>query len=161
MKIKTAIIPGSFDPVTIGHLALINKAAHTFDEVVVLLCHNHDKKTLFTFEQRLEILCAALSDLDRVRVEAHTGWLYDYLNATENAVLFKGVRNTVDFEYERKMADFNFEHSGVDTYFVISDAETSGISSTLVRQLLHDGGDWKKFIPQNAQKLVEKFYINI
>ena len=76
-------------------------------------------------------------------------------------MLFKGVRDTVDFEYERKMADFNFQHSGVSTFFAVSDAEMSGISSTKVRALLTEGGDWKKFIPQNAQKLVEKFYKNI
>ena len=161
MKIKTAVIPGSFDPVTVGHLSLIKKAADTFENVTVLLCHNFDKKTLFSFEQRLEMLRAAVSELDNVRVDSHTGWLYDYLKNTENAVLFKGVRNTVDFEYEKKMADFNLEHSGVETLFALSDAEMSNISSTKVRELLRDGGDWEKLIPQNAQKYIKKFYINI
>ena len=156
-----AIFPGSFDPFTTGHLSIVKKAADAFDSVTVLLCHNYDKKTLFSFEERLAILSAAVEGMDRVTVDTHSGWLYEYLRKEKDAVLFKGVRNTVDFEYERKMADFNFEHSGVDTFFAISDAEMSGISSTKVRALLAEGGDWKRFIPQNAQKLVEKFYENI
>lgn len=156
-----AIFPGSFDPITVGHLSIIRKAADAFDSVTVLLCHNYDKKTLFTFEERLEMLYAAVEGMPRVTVDSHTGWLYEYLRQEGDAVLFKGVRNTVDFEYERAMADFNLEHSGVSTFFAVSDPEMSDISSTAVRTLLADGGDWKKFIPQNAQKLVEKFYKKI
>lgn len=156
-----AIFPGSFDPITVGHLSIIEKAADAFDSVTVLLCHNFDKKTLFTFEERLEMLYAAVEGMPRVTVDSHTGWLYEYLREEKDAVLFKGVRNTVDFEYERAMADFNFEHSGVSTFFAVSDPEMSGISSTEIRSLLAEGGDWKKFIPQNAQKLVEKFYKKI
>ena len=156
-----AIFPGSFDPITVGHLSIIKKAAEAFDSVTVLLCHNYDKKTLFTFEERLEILTAAVEGMPNVAVDSHSGWLYDYLKEQQDAVLFKGVRNTVDFEYERKMADFNFEHSGVETFFALSNAEMCDISSTKVRQLLRDGGDWENLIPQNAQKLVKKFYKNI
>lgn len=156
-----AIIPGSFDPVTVGHLALFERACETFDSVTVLLCHNFDKKTLFGFEERLEMLYAATSHLERVTVDHHSGWLYEYLREQKDAVLFKGVRNTVDFEYEKKMADFNFEHSGTHTIFILSEAEMSDVSSTAVREALKNGEDWKKFIPQNAQKLVKNFYENI
>lgn len=156
-----AIIPGSFDPVTVGHLVLFEKAASMYDGVTVLLCHNFDKKTLFSFEERLEMLRASVTHLDNVIVDSHTGWLYEYLNEHKDAVLFKGVRNTVDFEYEKKMADFNREHSGTDTVFYISEPEFEEISSTNVRNLLKNGEDWKNLIQQNAQKLVEKFYENI
>ncbi len=156
-----AIIPGSFDPVTIGHIALVEKASRMFSNVTVLLCHNFDKETLFTFEERLEMLFAATKGMNNVNVDSHTGWLYEYLKEQKDAVLFKGVRNTVDFEYEKKMADFNFERSGVETFFVLADSELANVSSTRVRQLLSDGGEWKKIIPQNAQKLVENFYKNI
>ncbi len=156
-----AIIPGSFDPVTVGHIALVEKASRMFSDVTVLLCHNFDKKTLFSFEERLEMLFVATENMSNVRVEAHTGWLYEYLRGQEDTVLFKGVRNTVDFEYEKQMADFNFEHSGVETVFVLPDTELADVSSTKARQALFDGGEWEKFIPQNAQKLVKKFYENI
>ncbi|MBE6651167.1 MAG: pantetheine-phosphate adenylyltransferase [Ruminococcaceae bacterium] len=161
MKKTTAIIPGSFDPVTLGHLALFEKAAEMFENVTVLLCHNFDKKTLFSFEQRLELLRASVSHLENVTVDSHTGWLYEYLLDKKEVVLFKGVRNTVDFEYEKNMAEFNFEHSGVDTVFLLSEEKFAEISSTKVRKLLSEGGDWKKIIPQNAQKLIENFYENI
>ena len=156
-----AIIPGSFDPVTVGHLALVEKASGLFDSVTVLLCHNFDKKTLFTFDQRLELLSVATSGMSGVTVDSHQGWLYEYLKEQKDAVLFKGVRNTVDFEYEKAMADFNFEHSGTETVFVLSDPDFSDVSSTKVRELLAQGGEWKNLIPQNAQKLVENFYRNI
>lgn len=156
-----AIIPGSFDPVTVGHLALVEKASELFDSVTVLLCQNFDKKTLFSFDQRLELLSAVISGMSGVTVDSHEGWLYDYLKEQEGAVLFKGVRNTEDFEYEKKMADFNLEHSGTETVFVLSGPEFSDVSSTKVRELLSSGGEWKNYIPQNAQKLVENFYKNI
>ena len=161
MKKTNAIIPGSFDPVTVGHMVLFEKASEMFENVTVLLCRNFDKKTLFSFEERLELLRASVSHLENVRVESHTGWLYEYLAGREDSVLFKGVRNTVDFEYEKKMADFNFEHSGVDTVFVLAEEKFAEISSTRVRKLLSEGENWKDFIPQNAQKLLENFYENI
>ncbi len=153
-----AIIPGSFDPVTTGHMALIERAAVLFDSVTVLLCHNFDKKTLFDFGERLEILQAALDGLDNVEADTHEGWLYEYLKAQGSCVLFKGLRNGEDFEYEKKMAEFNLEHSGVESIFVLSEPDLIGVSSTKVRLLLQEGGDWHKYVPQNAQKMIEKFY---
>lgn len=156
-----AIITGTFDPVTIGHESLIEKASHTFDEVVVLMCQNFDKRTLFSPEERLELLRLTAEKFQNVTVERHDGWLYEYLKNTENAVLFKGVRNEADFEYEKKMAEFNFEHSGVETVFTFSDEEHKNISSTLVRSMMASGEEWEKLIPQNAQKIAKKFYKNI
>lgn len=156
-----AIIPGSFDPFTVGHLALVEKAAKMFDSVTVLLCINFDKQTLFTFEERLELLRASVCDIPNVTVDSHSGWLYEYLKHEKDAVLFKGVRNTADFEYEREMADFNRDHSGVDTVFCLAEKDMCEISSTKVRHLLDEGGGWKSLVPQNAQKTLEKFVKNI
>ncbi len=155
-----AIVAGSFDPITIGHLSLIQKGARLFDGVTVLLCENFDKKTTFTVEERLEMIRASVEGMEGVSVEYHTGWLYDYLNAHDDVLLFKGVRNAVDFDYEKKMADFNFEHSGKETVFVFSEPELAEVSSTKIRNLLASNGEWEAFIPQNAQKLVKKFYKN-
>lgn len=155
-----AIIPGSFDPFTVGHLALVEKAAKMFDSVTVLLCINFDKQTLFTFEERLELLRASVRDIPNVTVDSHSGWLYEYLKNEKSAVLFKGVRNTADFEYEREMADFNREHSGVDTVLYLSEKDMCEVSSTKVRRLLDEGGEWKSLIPQNAQKIIENFVKN-
>ena len=93
-----AIITGTFDPVTVGHEALVERASRLFDEVVVLMCQNFDKTTLFSPEERLELLLLTAERFSNVRVERHDGWLYEYLKKTENAVLFKGVRNASDLE---------------------------------------------------------------
>lgn len=154
----TAVIPGSFDPVTTGHYNLVERASKLFDSVTVLVCVNFNKEYIFTHEQRLEIARDAFGDLQNVRVEMHTGWLYEYLEKNKPCVLVKGIRNSNDYEYEKKQALFNFEKCGVETLYldaVMSEADTS---STKVRNLLASRGDWKNFIPQNAQKTVEKFY---
>lgn len=154
----TAVIPGSFDPVTTGHRNLVERAAGIFESVVVLVCVNFDKEYIFTHEQRLNIARDAFCDLPNVRVEMHEGWLYEYLNANKPCVLVKGIRNSEDYAYEKRMAEFNFEKCGVETLYL--DAVTTEIdtSSTKVRRLLASRGDWKAFIPQNAQKTVENFY---
>lgn len=156
-----AIITGTFDPVTVGHEALIERASRIFDEVVVLMCQNFDKTTLFSPEERLELLRLTADRFSNVRVERHDGWLYEYLKTTEDAVVFKGVRNSTDLEYEKKMAEFNFEHSGVETLFAVSPEGLENVSSTLVRSMMKSGEEWEKLIPQNAQKIAKKFYKNI
>lgn len=154
----TAIIPGSFDPVTIGHYSLVSRAAETFDNVTVLVCHNFDKVYTFSPDERLEIARKAFETIPNVKVGLYEGWLYEYLIAHKPCVLVKGVRNENDFIYEKKMADFNLEKSGVETLFMISEPELCDTSSTAVRCLLEQKSDWKRLIPQNAQKTVEKFY---
>lgn len=156
-----AIITGSFDPVTIGHEALVKKATRAFDDVLVLLCQNFAKNSLFSADERLALLRETFKDDERVRVDYHEGWLYEYLKCSPDSVLFKGVRDYKDFEYEKEMARFNYEKSGVDTIIVYSEGEFDSVSSTKVRELLQSGGDWKKLVPQNAQKLIENFYRNI
>ena len=156
-----AIITGTFDPITVGHESLIKRASLLFDEVTVLMCQNFDKKTLFTPDQRFELVRLTTESFDNVTAERHEGWLYEYLRKTKDSVLFKGVRNSRDLEYEKEMADFNFEHSGVETLFVFSDKENAEVSSTLVRALMTDGGDWLKLIPQNAQTSAEYFFKNL
>ena len=153
-----AIITGTFDPVTIGHESLIKRASLLFDEVIVLMCQNFDKVTLFSPEMRFELVKLTAQSFPNVKAERHEGWLYEYLKKTENSVLFKGVRDSRDLEYEKKMAEFNFEHSGVETIFAFADKNTSEVSSTLVRNAMKEGKDWLKFIPQIAQKKAEYFY---
>ena len=155
---KTAVIPGSFDPITVGHLSLVLRASEVFDKVVLHVCNNFDKEYLFTKEERLEIAKSALRGLDGVSVAAHDSWLYEYLLTHKDSVLVKGVRNEKDLEYEKNMAQFNFEKSGVETLFFMSDDSLSSVSSTDVRERIVQGVEWEKFVPQNAQKIVEKFY---
>ncbi len=156
-----AIITGTFDPITVGHEALVKRASLIFDEVTVLMCQNFDKKTLFSPDERFELIRLTVEPFYNVTADRHEGWLYEYLRKTSDAVLFKGVRDSRDLEYEKKMAEFNFEHSGVETLFAFSDNENREVSSTRVRALMTDGGDWLRLIPQNAQKMAEYFYKNL
>jgi len=157
----TAVIPGSFDPVTTGHYNLVKRASGLFETVVVLVCVNFDKEYIFSHSQRLEIARAAFSDLENVRVEMHTGWLYEYLENNKPCVLVKGIRNSNDYEYEKKQALFNLEKCGVEPLYLDAVETEIDTSSTKVRTLLASSGDWKRFIPQSAQKTVEKFYKKI
>jgi pantetheine-phosphate adenylyltransferase len=116
------------------------------------MCQNFDKVTLFSPEARFELVKLTAESFPNVRAERHEGWLYEYLRKTENAVLFKGVRDSRDLEYEKNMAEFNFEHSGVETIFIFADKNTAEVSSTLVRTAMKEGKDWLRFIPQIAQK---------
>ena len=160
-EIKKCVFAGTFDPPTLGHKALIDECLKLFDEVVVLMCQNFDKTTLFSPEERLELLRLTAERFSNVQVERHDGWLYEYLQKTANAVLFKGVRNASDLEYEKKMAEFNFSHSGVETLFISASEGLESVSSTLVRSMMQSGEEWENLIPQNAQKIAQKFYKNI
>ena len=155
---KYAVITGSFDPVTTGHEHLVKLAGEVFEKVVVLVCCNFEKEYLFDFEKRVEITRQAFKDFPNVSVEKWDNWLYEWLLKHPDAVIVKGVRNALDLEYEREMAKFNYEKSASPTVFLTPNDEFLDISSTKVRHLLAEKGDWKKFVPQNAQKIVEKFY---
>lgn len=153
-----AVIPGSFDPMTKGHVSLITRAASMFESVKVLVCINFDKSYMFSPEERLEIARVSLYHLENVSVELYTGWLYEYLNLHKPCVLVKGIRDGKDFLYEKNMAEFNLEKSGVETLFLASEKGEEGVSSTAVRVLLDEGKSENEFIMQNAQKLIQKFY---
>ncbi len=155
---RVAVITGSFDPITTGHVELIRRASQLFSSVVVLVCQNFDKKYLFSPCERVALCKAAVGEFENVSVEYHDTWLYEYFDGRSDAVLVKGVRDEKDFLYEREMADFNLEKGGVETLLIFSSKELSHVSSTRVRLLLEKCGEWRDFIPQNAQKLIEKFY---
>lgn len=157
----TAIIPGSFDPLTTGHFDLILRAARIFESVTVLVCVNYEKEYTFTHEERVEIARAAFSDFKNINVEMHSGWLYEYVDSHKPCVLVKGIRNSDDYEYEKRQAEFNRSKTMVETLYLDSDLVQKDTSSTKVRELLKSGGDWRKLVPQNAQKTVEKFYKKI
>lgn len=157
---RKAIIAGTFDPITVGHETLIKRASLIFDEVIVLVCQNFDKVTVFNHKERFELVSESVKDFSNVKAELYEGWLYEYLRKCENTVLFKGVRDARDLEYEKSMAEFNFERSNVETVFAFSSGETANVSSTLVRSLMTSGEEWLHLIPQNAQKLAKKIYEN-
>ena len=132
-----AVVPGSFDPVTSGHIDVIERAARVFGEVIVAVAPNLSKRTLFTVEERVQMLREATSHLPNVRVDAFEGLLVDYVQSLGANVIVKGLRAVSDFEFEFQMALMNRNlNPGVETVFMMTGAEYSYLSSSIVRRLL-------------------------
>ncbi|MBR5265486.1 MAG: pantetheine-phosphate adenylyltransferase [Clostridia bacterium] len=155
---KTAIVPGSFDPVSKGHIDLITRAAKAFDTVYAACLINENKQYTFTIDQREEMLRASLKDVPNVIVESFTGWMYEYILLKKADAVVKGIRSEKDFIYEKEHADFNKEHSGVDTFLIITDPDLKDVSSTAIRQALENGGDISHLVPEAALHLIKEYY---
>ncbi len=142
-----AVCPGSFDPVTYGHLDIIGRAAGLFDEVVVAVGVNQSKSRLFSPEERLEMLTEACADLPNVRVEGFTGLVTDFCSTVGAKSLVKGLRSSSDFDYELPMAHMNRALTAVETVFLPASTGQSFVSSSLVKEVAGLGGDIAAFLP--------------
>lgn len=142
-----AVCPGSFDPVTRGHLDVIGRAAGLFDEVIVAVGANSSKRPLFSVEERIAMLTEACAELDGVDVLPFTGLLVDFCRDQGAAAIVKGLRFAADFDYELPMAQMNHTLTGVDTVFVPTAPQWSFVSSSLVREVASLGGAVADFLP--------------
>lgn len=148
-SMRTAIYPGTFDPMTLGHLDIVARARQTFDEVVVLLAVNADKTPLFPLEQRLALVKACTAGLPGVRVDCHDGLLAEYAQRTGASAIVRGLRAISDFDYEFQMAIINRKLApGVETVFLMPSEEWSYLNSSIVRELWRFGGDYSRFVPE-------------
>ncbi len=154
---KTAVCPGSFDPITIGHLDVISRASKLFEQVIVLISVNAAKNTAFTLEERVALARKATAHLDNVRVESFDGLLVDYLRALGDCAIVKGLRAVSDFEYEFQMALANKKlYDGAETIFLTAGANHMYLSSSLVKQIAHFGGDISGFVPESIHKEIRE-----
>ncbi len=146
---KTAICPGSFDPVTIGHIDIIHRAAKLFDKVIVVVMVNYHKPdSYFSAEERVELLKRSLTDVDNIEIEMHGGLLAEYAKEKGACAVVKGLRAVSDFEYEFQQALTNKKlNPELETVFVISNAENMYLSSSVVKQVCGFGGDISEFVP--------------
>lgn len=145
---RIAVCPGSFDPVTLGHLDIVRRAAHLFDQVIVLVTLNPKKQALFTPEERCALLRRVTGDLPNVLVDSHDGLLVDYLKAHQADVIVKGLRAMSDYEYEFQMALTNRQlYPDAETVFLTTSLERMYLSSSLVKQIAHFGGDISGLVP--------------
>ena len=152
-----AVCPGSFDPVTLGHVDVVTRAAALFDEVVVAVAINPAKQGLFTVDERRELLADAFAGLDNVRVDAFRGLVVDYCRAQGAAAMVKGLRSAADLAYEEPMAHMNRHLTGVDSVFLISDPAHSFVSSSLVKEVARGGGDVRAFLSAEVHgRLMER-----
>ena len=145
---KTVLCPGSFDPITHGHLDIIRRAAALFDEVIVLVAENKDKHGFFTPQERMEMIRLATAEVPNVRVDYTDGLLIDYLRETGAEAVVKGLRAMSDFEYEFQMALTNRRLlAKCETIFLPAADESMYVSSSIVRQVCGMGGDISSFVP--------------
>lgn len=145
-----AVCPGSFDPVTVGHLDIITRAATQFDEVVVTVMVNKSKRGLFTVDERIEMIAEATTQLKNVTIASWHGLLVDYAKQEGYTAIVKGLRSANDFDYELPMAQMNQKLTGVDTLFLTADPAYSFLSSSLVKEVATFGGDVKDMVPASV-----------
>ncbi|MEU0500425.1 pantetheine-phosphate adenylyltransferase [Nocardia sp. NPDC005998] len=147
-----AMCPGSFDPVTNGHIDVFARAAVQFDEVVVTVSVNPKKQGMFSVEERMEMLREATAQLPNVRVESWQGLLVDFAKQEGLTAIVKGLRDATDFGYELQMAQMNKKLSGVDTFFIATNPAFSYLSSSLVKEVAAYGGDVTDMLPPAVHK---------
>ncbi|NLV78699.1 MAG: pantetheine-phosphate adenylyltransferase [Rhodococcus sp.] len=147
-----AVCPGSFDPVTNGHLDVIGRTSLQFDELVVTVMINPNKRGMFTVDERLEMLADATAHLGNVRVDSWQGLLVDYAQANGISAIVKGLRGANDFDYELQMAQMNHKLTGVDTLFVATNPTFSYLSSSLVKEVATYGGDVTDMLPEKVHE---------
>jgi len=153
-----AVCPGTFDPVTNGHLDIISRAAGSFDAVVVAVLENPSKAALFSTEERVAMLKEAVSDLANVEVDSFSGLLVDFARIHGADTIVKGLRAVTDFDYELQMAQMNQSLSGIDTFFLATSPQYSFLSSSLVREVARYGGDVSSLVPPVvAARLDQRF----
>jgi pantetheine-phosphate adenylyltransferase len=144
---KRAVCPGSFDPVTFGHLDIIERASEQFDEVIVAVLANRTKASLFTVEERMEMIRQTTSKFKNVKVDSWHGLLVDYCKTNSIQAIVKGLRAVTDFDYELQMAQINLQGTGVETMFMATAPAHSFLSSSIVKELAHFGGDVSSMVP--------------
>ena len=153
----TALCPGTFDPVTNGHIDIIERASRRFDALIVGVLDNPAKEPLFGAEERVGLLKEALHPLANVEVEAFTGLLVEYVTRRGADVVVKGLRAVTDFEYEIQMAQMNHQLAGVETLFMTTSPQWSFLSSSLVKEVARFGGDVSTLVPANvAERLSDR-----
>jgi len=144
---RRAVCPGSFDPVTNGHIDIFRRASRLFDEVIVATGTNVSKSRLFSPDQRMEMLREATKDLPNVRVEGFTGLIVDFCRQRDAVAIVKGIRGSTDYDYELPMAQMNVHLTGVETVFLPGATGNVFVSSSLIKEVASFGGDVSAFVP--------------
>jgi len=145
--VRRVVCPGSFDPVTNGHLDIVARAALIYDEVIVAVLHNPSKSALFTVDERVELLREATKKHPNVRVQKFHGLIVEFCRVHDVSAIVKGLRAVSDFDYEMQMAQMNYNQSGVETFFMTANPLYAFLSSSLVKEFAKYGGDVSGLVP--------------
>ena len=149
---KKAVFPGSFDPITNGHEDIIRRAIPLFDEIIVAIGVNADKKYMFTLDERKKFIEETFKDEPKVKVETYQGLTIDFCKEKKAQFILRGLRNPADFEFEKAIAHTNRLLSKIETVFLLTAASTSYISSSIVRDVLRNDGDYTVLVPKAVRK---------
>ncbi|ATA90694.1 pantetheine-phosphate adenylyltransferase [Capnocytophaga stomatis] len=148
---KRALFPGSFDPITLGHYDIIHRALDLFDEIVVAIGVNNDKNYMFSVEQRKEFIEKAFANEPKVKVTTYQGLTVDFCKEIKAQFILRGLRNPADFEFEKAIAHTNRTLSKIETVFLLTAASTSFISSSIVRDVIRNNGDYTVLVPESVK----------
>jgi pantetheine-phosphate adenylyltransferase len=147
---KRAVFPGSFDPLTLGHTDIIDRAIPLFDEIIIAIGTNSSKKYMFSLEQRRAFIENTYAHQPKVIVDTYQGLTIDYCNKVNSQFILRGLRNPADFEFEKAIAQTNRKMSEIETIFLLTSADTSYISSSIVRDIIVNHGDVSMFVPKTV-----------
>ena len=151
LEVKRAIVPGTFDPFTIGHYSVVRRALTFMDEIIIGIGINESKRTWFPTEKRVEMIQKLYADEPRIKVEAYDGLTVDFAQSRGAQFIIRGIRTVRDFEYEETIADINRKLAGVETILLFTEPELTSVSSTIVRELLQFGKDVSDFLPEGME----------
>jgi pantetheine-phosphate adenylyltransferase len=151
-----ALCPGTFDPVTNGHIDIIQRASRCFERVIVAVLENPAKEPLFSADERVAMLKEAAAEVDNVEVDSFSGLLVDYASARGIGIIVKGLRAVTDFDFELQMAQMNHRMTGVETFFVPTSPQWSYLSSSLIKEVIRFGGDISGLVPAFVRDRLEE-----
>tara|TARA_B100000575_G_C22896119_1_gene521231 strand:+ start:52 stop:516 length:465 start_codon:yes stop_codon:yes gene_type:complete len=144
---RRAIFPGSFDPITLGHQDIIERSNSLFDEIIIAVGTNSDKKYMFTLEQRMKFISNTFTGKKSIYVASYEGLTIEFCKKSNADFIIRGLRNPADFEFEKAIAHTNRSLSGIETVFLLTETNTSFISSSIVREVISNKGDYTKLVP--------------
>lgn len=153
---KKAVFPGSFDPITLGHVDIISRSLPLFDEIVIAIGINAKKNYMFSVEERKKFIQNAFFAEQKITVETYTGLTVDYCKSINADFILRGLRNPADFEFEKAIAQTNRKLSGIETVFLLTSAETSYISSSIVRDVVRNNGNASSLVPKTVAEYFQK-----
>ncbi|MGB3344022.1 MAG: pantetheine-phosphate adenylyltransferase [Aequorivita sp.] len=148
---KRAVFPGTFDPITLGHIDIINRALPLFDELIIAIGVNMDKKTMFPLEKRIEFIEEFYKNENRIKVLGYTGLTAKFCLDQNAQFILRGLRNSTDLNYEQPISQTNYKMTKVESVFLLSSPKVSNISSTIVRDIMRNNGDYGPFVPPSVK----------
>ena len=149
---RRAVFPGTFDPITLGHMDIIKRALPLFDELIIAIGVNADKKTMFSLDERIQFIEESFENESKIKVKSYSGLTAKFCISENAQFIVRGLRNTTDLNFEQPIAQTNFKMANVESIFLICSPEVSNISSTIVRDIMRNEGDYSGLVPSSVKK---------